>query len=52
MTDDDLFTLREQLQEDLMSWRDANELPDFVDEEFCDIVIRAFAAHSTNDKND
>lgn len=43
MTETDLLTLREQLQEDLMSWRDVNDLPEFVDEELCDIVVYAFS---------
>jgi hypothetical protein len=43
MTQTDILSLREQLQEDLMCWRDVNDLPEFVDEELCDIVIHAFS---------
>ena len=42
MTETDILSLREQLQEDLMCWRDVNDLPVFVDEELCDIVVHAF----------
>lgn len=43
MTEIDILSLREQLQEDLMCWWDVNDLPEFVDEELCDIVIHAFS---------
>ena len=43
MTDTDMLSLREQLQEDLMCWRDVNDLPEFVDEELCNIVVHAFS---------
>ncbi len=43
MSEADILSLREQLQEDLMCWRDVNDLPEFVDEELCDIVIHAFS---------
>ncbi len=43
MNQTDILSLREQLQEDLMCWRDVNDLPEFADEELCDIVVRAFS---------
>jgi len=42
MTEAQLIYLREQLQEDLCAWRDVNDLPEFVDEELCDIVLNCF----------
>jgi len=42
MNDKQIIFLREQLQETLCCWRDANDLPDHVDEELCDIVLQCF----------
>ena len=42
MTEKQLILLREQLQEDLVCWREANDLPDHQDEVLCDIVLNAF----------
>ena len=42
MNETQLIHLREQLQEDLCAWRDVNDLPEFVDEELCDIVLDCF----------
>ena len=39
MNESQLVFLREQLQETLCCWRDANDLPEHVDEELCDLVL-------------
>ena len=47
MNDKTFIMLREQLCEDLMCWRESNDLPAFVDEELCDIVINAMMKAET-----
>jgi hypothetical protein len=42
MTEQQLIFLREQLQEDLCSWAEVNDLPDFVQSDLCDIVLNCF----------
>ena len=42
MNEKQLILLREQLQEDLLLWRAANDLPDHQDDVLCDIVLNAF----------
>lgn len=42
MNEKQLIRLREQLQEDLICWREGNDLPDHQDEVLCDIVLNAF----------
>ena len=42
MTEQQLIFLREQLQEDLCSWAEVNDLPEFVQEDLCDIVVDCF----------
>ena len=42
MNETQLTFLREQLQESLCCWREVNDLPEFVDEELCDLVLACF----------
>ena len=42
MNESQLKFFREQLQESLCCWRDANDLPEFMDEDLCDIVVGCF----------
>jgi len=42
MNETQLTFLREQLQESLCCWREVNDLPEFVDEELCDLVLGCF----------
>jgi len=42
MNEKQLIFLREQLQENLICWREGNDLPDHQDEVLCDIVLNAF----------
>jgi hypothetical protein len=43
MTNTDILSLREQLQEDLMVWREINDLPEFFDTDLCELVLNSFS---------
>lgn len=49
MNESQLVFLREQLQESLCCWRDANDLPEHVDEELCDLVLACFIEAAEED---
>ena len=49
MNESQLVFLREQLQETLCCWRDANDLPEHVDEELCDLVLACFIEAAEED---